>query len=94
MNVRFLSFIVLGVVAAATSPLPVFADSADVDRSPVLTDSPGVSGVDAKLVRTDNTLGVQGTFHGVAPRETFTVWWILPGADGVLVLNATGRYFQ
>ena len=58
----------------------------------VLTQNPGgLSGVDARLVRTDNGISIRGTFHGLASHETYTLWWIVPDDDPVpLVLNATG----
>jgi hypothetical protein len=90
MKVRFLTLFMVAIVAASMSPLPVFAARADVDNSPLLTEDPGASGVEAQLVRKDNALSVHGTFHGVAPGETFTLWWILDDGVNFLVLNATG----
>ncbi len=74
-----LSALILSLGATATF------GAAAVDRNPDVA----VGDVDAKLVRNNNVLSVSGTLYGLAPNETYTVWWITID-NTLLVLNATG----
>jgi len=60
--------------------------AAVIDSLPIVTEGD----VDAKLVRNQNVLSVEGTVFGLEPGDTHTVWWIVFEGPVPLVLNATG----
>jgi hypothetical protein len=73
------------MVAASIMSGNAFAGGADIDRDPIVA----LGSVDAQLIRNNNGVSVHGTLYNAVAGHTYTVWWIIDGAE-FIVLNATG----
>ena len=78
--------LVLTALAIFASAAKAIA-GADIQSAP---DFVAYGSVEAKLIRNNNSLTVNGTVYGLNPGETYTVWWIVDTGTELLVMNASG----